>query len=111
MFGRIKVIAPVARRLIGLIALPCRETSFLTYVYELTKFDRRVFAAETEVGEAPDERVISYADQIEELMQIHLCHIQEVQIAGEDRPWNSCRSAGLWLKAMPCSQDDCATLA
>jgi hypothetical protein len=87
MFGRIRVTVPAARRLIGSIAVPCREASFLTYVYELRKFDHRAFAAETEVGEAPDEKVISYADQIDELMKIHLCHIQEARPAGKNHPW------------------------
>ncbi len=89
MFGRVRVTDPAARQLIGSIALPCREVSFLTHVYELRKFDRRAFAAETEVGEALDGKVISYADQIEELMKIHLCHIQEARLAVENRTWKS----------------------
>ncbi|MGH7598903.1 MAG: hypothetical protein ACREOI_21315 [bacterium] len=87
MFGRIRVTDPAARRLIGSIAVPCREASFLTHFYELRKFDHRAFAAETEVGEAPDEKVISYADQIDELMKIHLCHLQGARPAGENHLW------------------------
>jgi hypothetical protein len=87
MFGRIRVTVPAARRLIGSIAVPCREASFLTHIYELRKFDHRAFAAETEVGEAPEGKIISYADQIDELMKIHLCHIQEARSAGENHLW------------------------
>jgi hypothetical protein len=87
MFGRIRVTVPAARRLIGSIAMPCRGASFLTHFYELRKFDHRAFAAETEVGEAPDEKVISYADQIDELMKIHLRHIQQARLAGENHLW------------------------
>lgn len=67
--------------------MPCREVSFLTHIYELRKFDHLAFAAETEIGEAPDKKVISYADQIDELMKIHLCHVQETRAAGENHAW------------------------
>lgn len=81
MFGRKKFSPASVQRLIGLISLPCRNNLFVTHIYELRKFNDRSFAAETALGEAPDERVVSHADQLGDLIRIHLERIHETQFA------------------------------
>jgi len=81
MFGRKKSSPSPVQRLIGLISLPCRNNLFVTRIYELRKFNERSFAAETALGEAPDERVVSHADQLGDLIRIHLDRIYETQFA------------------------------
>lgn len=81
MFGRKKFPAPSVQRLIGLISLPCRNNLFVTRIYELRKFNDRSFAAETALGEASDERVVSHADQLGDLLRIHHDRIFEKHFA------------------------------
>ena len=81
MFGRKKFSPSPVQRLIGLISLPCRNNLFVTRIYELREFNDRSFAAETALGEAPDDRVVSHADQLGDLIRIHLDRIYETQFA------------------------------
>jgi len=81
MFGRRKFSSAPAQRLIGLISLPCRNNLFVTRIYELREFNDRSFAAETSIGEEPNGRIVSHADQIGELIRVHLNRIQDAQLA------------------------------
>jgi hypothetical protein len=81
MFGRKKISSAPAQRLIGLISLPYRNNLFVTRIYELKKFNDRSFAAETAIGEEPDGRIVSHADQLGDLIRVHLDRIQDAQLA------------------------------
>jgi hypothetical protein len=81
MFAHKKNSSPPAQRLIGLISLPCRNHLFATRIYELREYNDRSFAAETSIGEEPDGRIVSRADQIGELIRVHLSRIQDAQLA------------------------------
>lgn len=81
MFGRKKFSPSPVQRLIGLISLPCRNQLFVTRIYELRKLNARSFTAETALDEAPEERVVSHADQLSDLIRIHLDRIYETQFA------------------------------
>jgi hypothetical protein len=81
MFGRKKFSSSPAQRLIGLISLPCRNNLFVTRIYELREFNDRSFAAETALGEEPDGRIVSHADQLGDLIRVHLDRIYEMQLA------------------------------
>jgi len=78
MFGRKKFSSSPVQRLIGMISLPCRNNLFVTRIYELRAFNARSFAAETTLGEEP---VVSHADQLGDLIRIHLDRIYETQFA------------------------------
>ena len=78
MFGHKQNYSP---RLIGLISLPGRNSSFATRIYEQCQFNDRSFTAETSIGEEPDGRIVSHADQLGELMRVHLDRIYETQLA------------------------------
>jgi hypothetical protein len=80
MFNRKKMASPPAQRLIGLISLPYRNHLFATRIYELREFNDRSFAAETAIGEEPDGRIVSHADQLAELIKVHLSRIQDAQL-------------------------------
>jgi hypothetical protein len=81
MFGRQKFFASSSQRLLGLISLPCRNNLFVTRIYELRKFNDRSFAAETSLGEEPEGHVVSHADQLGELIRVHLDRIYDTQLA------------------------------
>ncbi|MCG3120766.1 MAG: hypothetical protein ALAOOOJD_03606 [bacterium] len=81
MFGYKKLSPSPVQRLIGLISLPCRNNLFVTRIYELREFNTRSFAAETALGEEPDDRVVSHADQLGDLIRIHLDRIYDTQFA------------------------------
>ena len=81
MFGRKKFSSSSAQRLIGLISLPYRNNLFVTRIYELREYSDRTFAAETSIDEAPDGRIVSYADQLGDLIRVHLARIQDAELA------------------------------
>jgi hypothetical protein len=80
MFGNKKFSSQPVRRLIGLISLPYRNNLFVTRIYELREFNDRSFTAETAVGEEPEGRIVSHADQLGELIRVHLTRIQDAQL-------------------------------
>jgi hypothetical protein len=81
MFGRKKFSSQPVQRLIGLISLPYRNNLFVTRIYELREFNDRCFAAETAIGDEPEERIISHADQIGDLIRVHLNRIKDAHLA------------------------------
>jgi hypothetical protein len=72
---------PTARRLIGLVSLPCGDIYFLTRIYEHKQEEGRTCFAETSIGSAPDDRVVSRASQLDELIKTHLPKIQLATLA------------------------------
>jgi hypothetical protein len=80
MFNRKKTASTPAQRLIGLISLPYRNHLFATRIYELREFNDRSFAAETSIDEEQDGRIVSHADQIGELIRVHLSRLQDAQL-------------------------------
>lgn len=86
MFDHKKSPPSPVQRLIGLISLPCRNHLFVTRIYELREFNARTFAAETALGEEPDDRVVSHADQLGDLIHIHLDRIYDMQFAHATAP-------------------------
>jgi len=81
MFGRKKFSSSSAQRLIGLISLPYRNNLFVTRIYELHDYSDRSFAAETAIEKVPGGRIVSHADQLGELLKVHLSRIQDAELA------------------------------